>query len=591
MKILTMILGIILMNNGWCIADDNIYRNGQYDDNFEQNDDYFDGVLDAKNSANDNYFQNEHEYGSVHLNQNNNNNNNNRNKNKNNIYSLRNRLMEDNGDQQHHNEYVPRDDRRNANNYEIPFTFTNYRKQQQQQQQQRHYEDDIKYTQDISVKQGKLRGFVREMHPQSGLKNVDQYLGIPYAEAPVGSRRFMPPGAPPPWNGVKIATKLPAVCPQLLPNLGNAEHKPSKGRYDQIKRLIPYLMDESEDCLFMNIYVPTWEGVGPQAKYSVVVYIHGESFEWNSGNPYDGSILASYGQVIVITLNYRLGILGFMKPGISDHTVSNFGLLDQVAALQWIKDNIGAFSGDNKAITLMGHGTGAACVNFLMVSPVAKGLFHRSILMSGSALSDWALTNHPLQATMQIAEGLNCPLSDENEEMLQCLRKKRYSEIFSVKTSSPEFSTRFGPIIDGLVIPNTAHKVMGQYSDIFSRYDLLYGLTELESYHILNAIAHHHGLLENERDNLLRFYMQNRFEIRPDLAFASTLKEYTDIYIDPSKAVASDHRDKLLEILSDARVAAPLVQTGLYLAKVNPKCYMYVFSHNSEAGEYARVSP
>uniref|UniRef100_A0A182M3Z0 Carboxylesterase type B domain-containing protein n=1 Tax=Anopheles culicifacies TaxID=139723 RepID=A0A182M3Z0_9DIPT len=464
--------------------------------------------------------------------------------------------------------------------------------QQQQQQQQQGYDprDGTPYTRDIAVKQGILRGFVRVMHPQSGLKNVDQFLGIPYAEAPVGSRRFMPPSAPIPWNGLKMATKLSPVCPQNLPSLNNANNNYSKGRYDQIKRLLPYLKVESEDCLYLNLYVPSYDGIGPQTKYPVIVYIHGESYEWNSGNPYDGSILASYGQVIVVTLNFRLGILGFMKPGISDHTTSNFGLLDQIAALQWIKENIGAFGGDAKLVTVMGQGTGAACVNFLMVSPVAKGLFHRAILMSGSALSDWALTQHPLQSTMQVLQGLNCPLNGENDEVTACLRRKRYSEILGVKTASPQFSTRFGPIVDGLVIPNMPHKVMGQYSDIFSGYDLLYGMTELESYHILNAVALTYGLLENERDNLLRFYMQNRFEIRPDLALAATLREYTDIYMDPNKALADEHRDNLLEILSDARVAAPMVQTGLYLSKVNPKCYMYVFGHNSEAGEYGRLS-
>ncbi|XP_058058943.1 uncharacterized protein LOC131209816 [Anopheles bellator] len=462
----------------------------------------------------------------------------------------------------------------------------------QQQQQQQGYDprDGTPYTRDIAVKQGILRGTVRVMHPQSGLKNVDQYLGIPYAEAPVGSRRFMPPGAPIPWNGLKMATKLSPVCPQNLPSLSNTNNNYSKGRYDQIKRLLPYLKVESEDCLYLNLYVPSYDGIGPQAKYPVIVYIHGESYEWNSGNPYDGSILASYGQVIVVTLNFRLGILGFMKPGISDHTTSNFGLLDQIAALQWIKENIGAFGGDAKLVTVMGHGTGAACTNFLMVSPVAKGLFHRAILMSGSALSDWALTQHPLQSTMQVLQGLNCPLNGDGDEVTACLRRKRYSEILGVKTASPQFSTRFGPIVDGLVIPNMPHKVMGQYSDIFSGYDLLYGMTELESYHILNAVALTYGLLENERDNLLRFYMQNRFEIRPDLALAATLREYTDIYMDPNKALADEHRDNLLEILSDARVASPMVQTGLYLSKVNPKCYMYVFGHNSEAGEYGRLS-
>lgn len=122
------------------------------------------------------------------------------------------------------------------------------------------------------------------------------------------------------------------------------------------------------------------------------------------------------------------------------------------------------------------------------------------------------------------------------------------------------------------------------------RYDLLFGLTEMESYHALNAVGLSHGLLENERDSYLRNYMQNRFDIRPDVALALTLREYTDIYTNPERPLPEEHRDTVLEILSDAEVAAPLVQTGLYQSKVNPRSYMYVFAHNSKAGEFANVS-
>lgn len=114
-----------------------------------------------------------------------------------------------------------------------------------------------------------------------------------------------------------------------------------------------------------------------------------------------------------------------MKPSIHDKTVANFGLLDQIAALQWVKENIGFFGGDPEKVTLMGHSTGAACVNYLMVSPVTSGLFHRAILMSGSAMSDWAASNHSQQLTTLIANSLDCPINDENEEMLNCLRSKR----------------------------------------------------------------------------------------------------------------------------------------------------------------------
>uniref|UniRef100_A0A336LRV4 CSON014630 protein n=1 Tax=Culicoides sonorensis TaxID=179676 RepID=A0A336LRV4_CULSO len=452
-----------------------------------------------------------------------------------------------------------------------------------------HHTMKIKETHEIRIKQGRIKGFVRTMHPQSGLKNVDQFLGIPYAEAPVGSRRFMPPGAPPLWQGLKFATKFAPVCPQTLPDVNDPKNPLSKGRYDQIKRLFTYLKNEDEDCLYLNVYVPAWDGQMPHTKLPVIVYIHGESYEWNSGNAYDGTTLASYGQVIVVTVNYRLGILGFLKPSLSENTVSNFGLLDQIAALQWIKDNIEAFGGDNKAVTLMGHSTGAACINFLMISPVAKGLFHRAILMSGSALSDWALTNVPLSSTVQVAQQLDCPIEDDL--LLRCLREKPVEELMRLNVSSSEYSTRFGPIIDGLVIPNAVHKIMAQQSETFSRYDLLYGVTELESYHSMNAVSLTYGIAVNERDYTLKLYMQDRFAMRPDLALAATLKEYNEFYsVDSTKAIAEEHRDTLLEILSDARVTAPLVQAGLYLSKVNPRCYMYVFSHNTEAGEYARVS-
>lgn len=119
---------------------------------------------------------------------------------------------------------------------------------------------------------------------------------------------------------------------------------------------------------------------------------------------------------------------------------------------------------------------------------------------------------------------------------------------------------------------------------------MLFGLTEIESYHNLNAVGITHGLLENERDGYLRFYMENRFEFRPDVALKLTLQEYNDIYNDPAHPTAEEHRDVVLEILSDAQNAAPIVQTGIYQSKVNPRSYMYLFTHISKAGGYTNVS-
>lgn len=127
----------------------------------------------------------------------------------------------------------------------------------------------------------------------------------------------------------------------------------------------------------------------------------------------------------------------------------------------------------------------------------------------------------------------------------------------------------------------------------FSRfsYDLLFGLTEIESYNAINAIGIMHGLLENERDGYLKFYVQNRFDVRPDIAMDLTLREYSNIYTNPKKAVPEEHRDVVLEVLSDAGTAAPLFQTGVYHSRAsNPSTYMYLFSHISKAGDYPNVS-
>ncbi|CRK92278.1 CLUMA_CG005727, isoform A [Clunio marinus] len=471
--------------------------------------------------------------------------------------------------------------------YTIDPFFSGYHTQKQRKQQSEiHGGSHVRITREVHVRQGRLTGIVREMNVQSRLENVDQFLGIPYAEAPIGSRRFMPPSSPLPWSDVKRANKMESVCPQKLPNLNDPSGY-NNGRYDQIKRLLPYLKSESEDCLYLNLYVRSLDDKGPTKNLPVIVFVHGESFEWNSGNPYDGSILASYGQVIVITLNYRLGALGFLKPGLNDQTVANFGLLDIIAALQWIKENVEQFGGDRNSVTLLGYDTGAICVNFLMISPVARGLFHRAILMSGSALSDWALNYNPQQITMQVAKQLNCPIEDP---MLgECLRKKSYQEILNVTVMAPEFLTIFGPIVDGLVIPSDPHQFMAD-SDAFGRFDLLFGMTEIESFNILGREAIQNGIPQIDRDHNIRRYLVNRFDKRPEIAILTTLKEYTNTFLKPKPLTPLDHRDMLLEILSDARLTAPLVQTGIYHSRTNPKCYMYVFAHNSESGDYATIS-
>ncbi|XP_066143229.1 neuroligin-4, X-linked-like isoform X1 [Euwallacea fornicatus] len=450
-------------------------------------------------------------------------------------------------------------------------------------------------------KQGYIHGSVVHLRNQS-LPPVAVYRGIPYATPPVGEFRFMPPKSTvSAWNGVKNMDQFGPVCPQKFPD----ESIMTTARKEYVNRLKKYLRYQSEDCLYLNIYAP-YQVFGPKSRiFPVIVFLHdAESFEWSSGNPYDGSVLASFGQVVVVTLNFRLGILGFLKADPEESSTlsqSNFGLVDQVAALVWIKANIGAFNGNPESITLLGHGTGAVFASLLTMSPMAVDgqnelLFHRAILMSGTALSDWGLVKKPLDVSIQVAQALNCQLTDN---FAACLRKKSLNELMDATPETDPFKTTFGPVVDNIFVPNDPKKLMTQYTDIFKRFELMYGVTELESIHLPlgGDMAVIHGMLENKRDEELGKYMRVRCEIKPDVCLAETRAKYNynersfqrdQTWMDGQPDRATLARDELLDILSDARTVAPVLQTGLYHSSLNIQSYFYVFSHKTRAKDYIR---
>ncbi|CAB3227646.1 unnamed protein product [Arctia plantaginis] len=323
-------------------------------------------------------------------------------------------------------------------------------------------------------------------------------------------------------------------------------------------------------------------------KFPVLVFIHGDSFEWSSGNPYDGRMLTSYGNVMVITVNFRLGILGFMKPSLTEHVYGNNGLLDQLAALQWIKDNIEDMNGDPTSVTLMGHGTGAACINFLMLSPISNGLFHRAILMSGSALSDWAMTKDPTPYTLQVAQSLGC--SPNSKNMMSCLQRKPLSEIKKVQILAREFETPLGPVVAGSFIPNEPAKTMQSYPNLLSKYQLLSGVTELDRYHDFGVIELEHGVLENQRDDFIKKYAKIIFEGAENEVLKTVLKEYSPSKLDPQRWNVETNRDVILNMFSDARSLSPVVRFADYQSKANSQSYFYVFGHNSVSSDYAALN-
>ncbi|KAI4466095.1 neuroligin [Holotrichia oblita] len=319
-------------------------------------------------------------------------------------------------------------------------------------------------------------------------------------------------------------------------------------------------------------------------KYPVMVFIHGESFEWNTGNAYDGSVLAAFGKVIVITLNFRLGVLGFLKTGFLMDAKANFGLIDQIAALIWIRENIKEFGGDPDRVTMFGHGTGAACISLLTLSPMVltgnAELFKRAILMGGTALSDWALASKSRDVTYGMVHSLNC--SSEDEELTACLRKKRLREIKGVAgVASQPYITRFGPVVDSFVIPNEPEKLMTNYTDLFHRYELMYGLTEIESINLLKPVYLLHGMLNEELNKELMDYMNAFCEFKAERCKTDAHNKYWYSMEDYGNSVREvlKSRDVMLDILSDARSAAPMSKMARYHSILNSQSYFYIFGH------------
>ena len=256
----------------------------------------------------------------------------------------------------------------------------------------------------VEVQGGRLRGVHRHDHWS--------FSGIPYAAPPAGSARFRPPAPPEPWTGVRAADRFGPVAPQA-PSLIDAS---LGGRPEE----------QSEDCLRLNIWTPALDG----ARRPVMVWIHGGSFLGGSGSGglYRGGTLARDGDVVVVTLNYRLGMLGFLAhPALAVDGGSwldgeewtgfgNWGLADQVAALRWVRDHIADFGGDPGNVTLFGESAGGMSVSALLAVPAGRGLFHRAIVESGGPYA--YSSDQAASVAEQLAAQLGVPMTREGLEQV-----------------------------------------------------------------------------------------------------------------------------------------------------------------------------
>lgn len=278
---------------------------------------------------------------------------------------------------------------------------------------------------------GVLKGFY---HNHS---EVTSFLGIPYAKAPTANLRFQLPQAIF-WNETRDATSPSPVCMQ-----------------DVSKSPVPGLKP-SEDCLYLNVYVPG-DMSFRNTNRSVMVWIHGGGFNTGYADNYDMKSLASRGDVIVVTVNYRLNIFGFLSSG--DSTLpGNAGLHDQVMALKWVKTNIYPFGGDPEKITIFGQSTGGVSVYILLASPtLTDGLFSRAIMQSGliRPITD------AKDVFKTVANLTSCPhMHYQGHDhayatlmQIECMKNKTHQELLAIATNEQEL--KFGPVIDNVFLKSS----------------------------------------------------------------------------------------------------------------------------------------
>jgi carboxylesterase type B len=291
-------------------------------------------------------------------------------------------------------------------------------------------------AQDVETIYGTVRGQTMPVEIGLGIVNVTTFWGIRYAKPPVGDLRFELPQKPEPFDDVFVADTLTDVCMQNPIGLMFMTH--------------PFWTKYSEDCLSLNIAKPA--NVAAEGTLAVMVYFHGGAYTGGAGIQYPGHFMAAR-DVIVVTINYRLGVFGFANT--ADGLIKgNMGLYDQVAALEWVRDNIRAFGGNPNNVIIFGQSAGASSTALHMVSPVSKGLFHKGIMQSGSDTNIWTL-NYPEQSPenyiYQVADKAGCS-KDDIPTMVACLKALPAALLHradDIQCTPGYFCQGFAPIVDG----------------------------------------------------------------------------------------------------------------------------------------------
>ncbi|XP_048647995.1 cocaine esterase-like isoform X6 [Marmota marmota marmota] len=403
---------------------------------------------------------------------------------------------------------------------------------------------------------GQVRGSL--VHVKGTDVGVHTFLGIPFAKPPVGPLRFGAPEPPEPWSGVRDGTSHPAMC------LQNADAMNLEALNLGRKNLPPIPM--SEDCLYLSIYAPAHAREG--SNLPVMVWIHGGGLVVGSASMYDGSILAAIENVLVVTVQYRLGVLGFFSTG-DQHATGNWGYLDQVAALRWVQQNIAHFGGNPDQVTIFGESAGGTSVSSLVVSPMSQGLFHGAIMESGVALLPDLITSSSKVVSTMVANLSACG-QVESEALVSCLRGKSEQEMLAITKAFKIIPA----VVDGAFLPRHPQELLA--SADFEPVPSIIGVNNDEYGWIIPMLM---GPPEIQKD-LDRETMQAVLQrisaqtmMLPAECADLLMKEYMGDNEDPHTL-----RLQFQEMMADFMFVMPALQVAHYQSSHAP-VYFYEFQH------------
>ncbi|XP_076464395.1 acetylcholinesterase-like [Babylonia areolata] len=432
------------------------------------------------------------------------------------------------------------------------------------------YLDDVV----ILTTHGDIRGEVTSVLD----RQVKVYWGIPYATIPA---RFQRPENATAWEGVLEATTLPPSCPEVP--------------YTQDIPLIPPASTAvSEDCLYLNLWVPQGcTDKGDEEGLAVMVWIHGGALHWGSSTvpTYNGQVLAATQCVMVATLNYRLGVLGFLSLGTAA-APGNVGLLDQAMALHWIHHNAPRFGADPGRITLFGESAGGLSVGAHMVSPLSRDLFSRAIIQSGPVTASFAKRTvaENTAAARKLAGIMGCPV-DDDDAMITCLSEADAEEMGKVATDLKRFSLpAFGIIVDDYFF----NKPLTQsfLSNNLKQCEVMIGATKDDGSFLfpMSGTSMNNSLRPGMDQTTFHTILKN--VVLPSLLNPPKRKELFAkllefIYIGSSlPAERDDYHTALEKILGDLNFMCPMYSTAAPLLAGGSDVYMYSFEHRSSISPF-----